>query len=65
MKKERLVSHMRDTSRLSDSPVAVFDSGAGGIGVLREVIKVLPCEHFFYFGDSKNAPYGANFPVFR
>ena len=40
------------------APVAVFDSGAGGIGVLREVKKVLPNEDFFYFGDTANAPYG-------
>ncbi|MBO4452973.1 MAG: glutamate racemase [Clostridia bacterium] len=40
------------------SPVAVFDSGAGGIGVLREVKKALPAERFFYFGDTANAPYG-------
>ncbi len=40
------------------APVAVFDSGVGGIGVLRELQKMLPNESFVYFGDSKNAPYG-------
>ncbi len=39
-------------------PIAVFDSGVGGISVLRELIKVLPQEDYIYFGDSKNAPYG-------
>ena len=35
-----------------------MDSGAGGIGVLREVKKLLPTEQFLYFGDTANAPYG-------
>lgn len=42
----------------STAPVAVMDSGVGGIGVLREVRKLLPCENLYYFGDSANAPYG-------
>lgn len=40
-------------------PIAVFDSGLGGISVLRELVKQLPQEHFIYFGDSANAPYGS------
>ncbi|MBD7910882.1 MULTISPECIES: glutamate racemase [Clostridium] len=39
-------------------PIGFFDSGVGGLSVLREAIKLLPNEHFIYFGDSKNAPYG-------
>ena len=38
--------------------IAVFDSGVGGISVLRELIKLLPNENYLYFGDSANAPYG-------
>lgn len=38
--------------------IAVFDSGVGGISVLRHLRQELPCEHFLYFGDSANAPYG-------
>ncbi len=38
--------------------VGVFDSGVGGISVLREMIRELPNENFYYFGDSANAPYG-------
>ena len=38
--------------------IGVFDSGVGGISVLRELIKQLPGEDFLYFGDSANAPYG-------
>lgn len=39
-------------------PIGVFDSGVGGISVLRELIKAMPNENFIYLGDSKNAPYG-------
>ena len=39
-------------------PIAVFDSGVGGISVLRELVKILPNENYIYYGDSKNAPYG-------
>lgn len=38
--------------------IAVFDSGVGGISVLRHLRQELPCERFLYFGDSANAPYG-------
>lgn len=39
-------------------PVGVFDSGVGGISVLRELTALMPNENFIYFGDSANAPYG-------
>ena len=39
--------------------IAVFDSGVGGISVLRHLLKQLPGERFVYFGDSANAPYGS------
>ena len=39
-------------------PIAVFDSGVGGISVLRELVKIMPNENYIYYGDSKNAPYG-------
>ncbi|MDY4542407.1 MAG: glutamate racemase [Candidatus Ventricola sp.] len=38
--------------------IAVFDSGVGGISVLRELVKLMPQERYLYFGDSANAPYG-------
>ncbi len=41
-----------------DRPIGVFDSGMGGISVLKELYKVMPQEDYIYFGDSKNAPYG-------
>ena len=41
-----------------DLSVAVFDSGLGGISVLKELVRALPNENFIYYGDTANAPYG-------
>lgn len=41
-----------------ERPIAVFDSGVGGISVLRHLTKLMPGEQFLYYGDSANAPYG-------
>lgn len=43
---------------LKDMPIGFFDSGVGGLSVMKEAIKLLPKENLIYFGDSKNAPYG-------
>lgn len=40
-------------------PIAVFDSGVGGISVLAELAALMPQESFLYYGDSANAPYGS------
>ena len=39
-------------------PIGVFDSGVGGISVLKELVRLMPRESYLYFGDSANAPYG-------
>ncbi len=39
-------------------PIGIFDSGIGGISVLKELIKEMPQEQYIYLADSKNAPYG-------
>ena len=39
-------------------PIAVFDSGVGGISVLKNLVDIMPHEDFIYYGDSANAPYG-------
>ena len=44
-------------------PVAFFDSGLGGISVLRETRRMLPHENYIYYGDSANAPYGTKSPA--
>lgn len=43
-------------------PIAFFDSGLGGISVLREAVRILPHEHYIYYGDSLHAPYGVKTP---
>ncbi len=45
-------------SYMENNPIGVFDSGIGGLTVLRELLAELPDEDFIYFADSKNAPYG-------
>ena len=47
-----------DNSARRDAPVGVFDSGVGGISVLRDLRALMPDEDFIYFGDGANAPYG-------
>lgn len=46
----------------AERPVIVFDSGLGGISVLKQLIDVMPNEAFVYYGDSANAPYGPRDP---
>ena len=38
--------------------IGVFDSGLGGLTVLKEIKKILPNENIFYFGDTARVPYG-------
>lgn len=38
--------------------IGIFDSGAGGLSVFREIRKVLPDEDYIYYSDSANCPYG-------
>jgi len=41
-----------------ENPVGVFDSGMGGLTVLKELVRTLPSEHFVYLGDTARVPYG-------
>lgn len=41
-----------------EKSIGVFDSGLGGVSVLKELVKAMPNEKFLYYGDSANAPYG-------
>ena len=45
-----------------DLPIGVFDSGVGGVSVLREIVRQMPNENIRFFGDSANAPYGTKTP---
>jgi len=44
--------------RASERPIGVFDSGIGGLTVLKELIGALPSENFIYLGDTARLPYG-------
>ncbi|OGI22949.1 MAG: glutamate racemase [Candidatus Melainabacteria bacterium RIFOXYA12_FULL_32_12] len=43
---------------VSDKPIGVFDSGVGGLTVLRKLVEALPGENYLYFGDTARVPYG-------
>ena len=40
------------------APIGVFDSGVGGLTVVREIMRQLPNEKIIYFGDTARVPYG-------
>ncbi|MGV7208913.1 glutamate racemase [Oxalobacteraceae bacterium A2-2] len=42
----------------ADAPVGIFDSGVGGLSVLRHIRALLPAEHLIYVADTAHAPYG-------
>lgn len=42
----------------SDAPIGVFDSGVGGLTVVREIMRQIPGERIVYFGDTARVPYG-------
>ena len=44
---------------MNNNAIGVFDSGVGGMTVLKELMKTLPNENFVYFGDTKRFPYGS------
>mgnify|MGYP001368458638 CR=1 FL=1 len=46
------------TKQLNNTPIGVFDSGLGGLTVLKSLEKILPNESFIYFGDTAHVPYG-------
>jgi glutamate racemase len=47
---------------LAKQPIGIFDSGIGGLTVLRKLQDALPHEHFVYFADTANLPYGEKTP---
>jgi glutamate racemase len=47
---------------VDDRPIGVFDSGIGGLTVVKEIMKILPQENITYFGDTARVPYGNKSP---
>lgn len=55
-----------ELSRGPESPIGVFDSGIGGLTVVRQLMNLLPNENIVYFGDTARVPYGnKSFDVIR
>lgn len=51
-------------SQTDPRPIGVFDSGVGGLSILRAAVAELPAESFLYVADSGHAPYGDRLPDF-
>ncbi len=47
---------------LKNKSIGIFDSGLGGLTVVKEIIKLLPNEDIVYFGDTARVPYGTKSP---
>lgn len=47
---------------MNDAPIGIFDSGVGGLSVLRHIQEELPHENLLYVADSAHAPYGGKSP---
>jgi glutamate racemase len=47
---------------MNDAPIAIFDSGVGGLTVASAIAKRLPHEHLVYLGDTARLPYGTKSP---
>jgi len=47
----------------SSQPIGVFDSGVGGLSVVRQILAQLPDERIVYFGDTAHVPYGSRTPA--
>lgn len=47
---------------LNNAPIGFFDSGLGGLSVLKKALEIMPNENYIYYGDSKHAPYGEKTP---
>ena len=43
---------------MNNNPIGVFDSGIGGLTVLKKIIEILPNENYIYYADTDNVPYG-------
>lgn len=44
---------------MDSRPIGIFDSGCGGLTVLKEYLKIMPNENYIYFGDTARLPYGS------
>ena len=56
-KEGKTMSQYVDTDK-KEAPIGVFDSGVGGLTVMREIMRQIPNEKLIYFGDTARVPYG-------
>ena len=47
---------------MDNRPIGIFDSGLGGMTVLKELVHLMPKESFVFFGDTAHVPYGNKSP---
>lgn len=48
--------------KMNNNPIGVFDSGIGGLSVLKQFVRFLPFESYIYLGDTARVPYGNRSP---
>jgi glutamate racemase len=63
MSAQTIKSNETSDDKYAEKPIAVFDSGVGGISVLKHIHALLPNEQLLYVADSKYAPYGNKTPA--
>lgn len=56
---KRSLSDAERQQALQAQPIGVFDSGVGGLTVVREIMRQIPEERLVYFGDTARVPYGS------
>ena len=49
----------QENDRINHGPIGVFDSGYGGLTILRRIRRRLPDYSYLYLGDNARAPYGS------
>lgn len=52
------MNSVTDNTKRREAPIGVFDSGIGGLTVVREIMRQIPNERIVYFGDTARVPYG-------
>ncbi len=58
-----MMSHSNQPKFKTGTPIGVFDSGMGGLTVLRALEAAMPGQSFIYLGDTARLPYGTKSPV--
>jgi len=57
-----LIETEMESMEMKDRPIGIFDSGIGGLTVLKEMIRITPDEDTIYLGDTARVPYGIRSP---